>query len=200
MANIHGPFTNWDASNAGWSLATARYVIPASTITASATAVKIKMGYLDTDWSFFKCRIQQRAAVGDPYDYSDTPYSVNFAGGPGGTVSIEGLLSDEIIGLTIDETKDYIVAIYVPVAGASIPYRSDSTGYELYYILGDDIDTVDATGYGTSALNGKRHMVELISGNIAPVGVTKLNGVSVSSIGKFNGIEWTEILKYNGVA
>jgi len=155
----YGTYTDWNTDNIGWTTTTARYVIPASGLSQSGGKVRVKLSYRAGDWAFAKCYIGHQG-VGDSYDFDGNQVQLLFSGSAGATVSVGGLVSDEVT-FDLDSTKNLVISFYFS-GDTGVPERDDTAGYELYYKSGDDAVTTDATGYSPSSQNGKRHFIEKI--------------------------------------
>ena len=157
--STYGPYTSWDADNT-FDGQTARYIIPAASISTTGAMLRLTFGFRVANWTFSKVYIGHKAAAGDAYDFDSAPTAVLFSGVAGGTVTAGGLQSDATT-FALDETKDLIVAIY-HASSTDVPRDDGSTGYALYYKAGDDAATQDATGYSTSGYSGNAHYVQQI--------------------------------------
>jgi hypothetical protein len=103
--------------------------------------------------------IGQKAAAGDAYDFNTTPAQVLFGGGNivGDGVTLTFVSDFVTLPEAYDETKDYLVSVFITnVAGTNLPMAS-STGDANYFAIGDNAgnkaETPNKTGYSTNLTN-----------------------------------------------
>lgn len=145
---------------------TYRIVIPSGELSGSASKITVKFAYDGTNWPFAKAYIGH-VGVGDAYDFDGNQVQLLFSGNPGGTVTAGGLTSDEAT-INLTDLSNIVVAVYLS-SSADMPRDTASSGYGLYYKVGDDAATTDATGYSTSAYSGQIHGVENITITDGPI-------------------------------
>ena len=147
---VYGPLT-LATTDAGWQGLTFVQLLNASNLlNASGTQVKLIVNFQALSaGNGANVYIGQQAAVGDAYDFANTPAHVLFSGadivGDGSTLTYT---SDWInLPEAYDETKNYLVSAEFPGGGTTNLLRTANTGDQNWFKSGADATTVDKTGY-----------------------------------------------------
>lgn len=143
-----------NADEGSWNGYTLRQPVPAASISVSGTKMRTTFeGGSVEGVTLSAVYFQEAAAAGDAFDFATTPVQVTFDGGSGSVVIGAGAskLSDEIT-VTVDETKSYVFAFFINGGTGSDTVRRVSDSGNGYYKLGNDVTTVNATGYSPASL------------------------------------------------
>lgn len=130
-----------------------RNVILSAAFSASGTSVAITLRSASAEGlTFTTCRIQEKAAAGNAWDFSTTGTTVTFSGADGGTISSNSTLTSDTITFTLDKTKNYVVSFYISGSGSFDSARKKTTvsGCTAYTKIGTSADASGTTPSGFS--------------------------------------------------
>ncbi len=145
--------TTLDADFNNSSTYAVRNVILSAAFSASGTSVAITLRSASAEGlTFTTCRIQEKAASGNAWDFSTTGTTVTFSGADGGTISSNSTLTSDTISFTLDKTKNYVVSFYISGSGAFDSARKKTTvsGCTAYTKIGTSADASGTTPSGFS--------------------------------------------------
>ena len=98
-----------------------------------------------------KMYIGLQADTGDVYDFASTPTQILFSGASGFTVTAGNTLVSDAITFTIPTGKGIVISQYSASNTNTIQLTPSPSGSATPYKLGDDVTTVNATGYTSQA-------------------------------------------------
>ncbi len=125
-----------------------RVVVPAASISTSGTKIKITLAAGSTEGlTFTTCRIAEKAAAGNAWDFATGGTTVLFSGVDGGTISAGSTLTSDETTFTLDETKNYVVSFYISGSGSFDSARKKTTlsGWTTYEKIGTSADASGTT-------------------------------------------------------
>lgn len=129
----------------GWGGYTLRSVIPASDLIAGSKLRLILRGASSgTDLAVSKAYIGLQAASGDAYDFATAPVQVLVGGSGSFSVPTGATVTSDEILLSIDGTKNLVLAVACTAGDMATHSRTDWMKYEK---AGSDAATVDTSGY-----------------------------------------------------
>lgn len=99
-----------------------------------------------------KCYVGPRNMAGDAYDFETTPTQLFFDGGNAGfSIAANQTKVSDVLELTIDGAKDFLIAFHIANSAANDGYRRDTSAAWNWHFKagGDDSATVNKTGYTT---------------------------------------------------
>jgi hypothetical protein len=138
----------------GYQTYTFRQVIDANTLAFSGSKIRITfLADAARTWVVDEVYFNHAATSGDAYDYIGTPTQMTFSGGSAGFSLTAGqsILSDEIT-FAFDKTKAFVIAMdWVNTGSHGCATNTSASGWTTYEKVGDDAQTVDATGYTSHA-------------------------------------------------
>jgi hypothetical protein len=151
LTTVAGPST-LTTQGASFNNFTIRQVIAASAISASGSQVVVAFqGDGAGTFTCSKAYIGEQAAAGDSYDFAAAPTQLTFGGNAGFTITGGNIIASDPLTFTLDETKSYVIAWLCPSSSTDDFGRQVTlSGWSGFFKSGDDVTTVNATGYTTS--------------------------------------------------
>lgn len=142
----------------GNSTITVRHLFQIAALTVPTnTPTKVRLTYKAgtlEPFEILSSYIGQKAAAGDPYDFSTTPTQILFTGSGTGVVPQSGTLLSDEINFSWDKTSDLIISWYNNNgAQDSSAFLTGVTNTGQYTKAANDPSTVDATGYTLTGSN-----------------------------------------------
>lgn len=143
-----------NVNKAGFGSYAFRQVINNAQITTSGSTIRVVLeaGSLE-GFGFTTCRIGERAAAGNDWDFAATPTTVTFGGLDSGNVPVGGTLTSDPIAFSLDETKNYVVSFFMVTNSSAddARARTTQTGWTAYQKLGTAADASATAPTGFSA-------------------------------------------------
>jgi len=148
------PSSSYDQDTNGWNGYTLRQIFYSAGISnTGGTKIRVTINAGHNEGVYIaKCYIGKAAASGHEYDFAAAPTQVTWDSG-NAYISIsanDSEVSDEIT-FELESGEDYIIAMYFNSSNDSLEANVVDSNFSAYYKSGDDVATVDASGYNAAS-------------------------------------------------
>jgi 6-phosphogluconolactonase (cycloisomerase 2 family) len=135
---------------------TIRQAIDDSVLTRGGSRIRITFQAAAVGtFAITKCYIGKRSFSGDVYDFNSAPTQVTFNGGSAGfSISTGATITSDEIAFNLEQNGNYLIAYRISGTNDDMAAADDAlagTLYAPYYKAGDDVTTINASGYTSLA-------------------------------------------------